>query len=338
MTGRKKILLIGGSMNQTTMVTKIARHLSHHDLWFTPFYTTGVMSYLESQGFLEWTVAGSKHQQRSMEFLLDQGFQVDLRGSQGDYDLVITSTDLFIQSNIRRTKMILVQEGMTDPDNIAYYLARYAGLPRYLASTSTFGLSDHYVRLCAASDGYRDHFVSRGIQRSKVEVTGIPNFDNCAELLKTPFELMDREYVLVATSDSRETFKYENRRQFIRNAVRIADGRELVFKLHPNEKVDRATSEIRKWAPDAHIYHGMSIDPMIAHCSALITRFSSVVYIGIALGKEVHSEFPLEELQRRCPIQNGGRSAESIAAVCESVLEEGREFVSFSGFQAAWGS
>jgi hypothetical protein len=44
--------------------------------------------------------------------------------------------------------------------------------------------------------------------------------------------------------------------------------------------------------------------------------------VGIALGKEVYSDFPMEELRRMCPIQNGGRSAASIAEVCTEVLHE----------------
>ena len=136
-----------------------------------------------------------------------------------------------------------------------------------------------------------------------------------------PFELQDRKYVLVATSDARETFKYENRKKFIRYAQEIAGERDLVFKLHPNEDVKRATQEIAAWAPEAFVYHGRSIDPMIAHCDALVTRFSTVVYIGMALGKTVYSEFPLEQLKRMTPIQNGGLSALNIASVCEEVLQ-----------------
>ncbi len=40
-------------------------------------------------------------------------------------------------------------------------------------------------------------------------------------------------FVLVATSDMRETYKYENRKKFIKKAYKIADGRQLIFKLHP---------------------------------------------------------------------------------------------------------
>ena len=307
-------------MNQTTMMVQISRHLDQHDLWFTPHYTDGLLHKMEQRGLLEWTVAGHKHQQRAIDYFDDQGLQVDLRGEQHEYDLVVTCADLFVPRNIRHKRIVLVQEGMTDPENLAFYLVKYLKLPRYLASTSTFGLSNAYVRMCVASNGYRDHFIRKGVRPEKIVVTGIPNFDNCAKLYDEPFELQNRKYVLVATSDARETFKYENRKKFIRYAQEIAAGRDVVFKLHPNEDIRRATLEIAEWAPEATVFHGRIIEPMIAHCDALVTRFSSVVYIGMALGKPVYSDFPLEQLQRMTPIQNGGRSAENIAVVCEEIL------------------
>lgn len=318
MHNAKKILLICGSMNQTTMMVQIARHLQHHDLWFTPHYTDGLLYVMERNGLLEWTVAGKRHQQRAVDLLESEGLNIDLRGERHDYDLVITCADLVVPKNIRHKRIVLVQEGMTDPENLAYYLVKYLKLPRYFASTSTFGLSDSYVSMCVASEGYRDHFVRKGVRPEKIVVTGIPNFDNCAKYRELPFE--HKDFVLVATSDSRETFKFENRRKFILRAREIANGRQLIFKLHPNEVIDRAVSEINLWAPEALVYHSRSIDPMIAHCSTLITRFSSCVYVGIALGKEVYSDFPIEHLQRMCPIQNNGTSAMRIAEVAEDVL------------------
>ena len=309
-------------MNQSSMMTQVGSHLSHHDVWFAPFHTDGLMKVFEKGRLLEWTVAGKQHQSRSIAHAREAGFAIDEHGDRNRYDLVVTTSDLYLQKKIRRSDIVLVQEGMTDPDNLAYYLVRYLGLPRYLASTSTFGLSDSYVKLCVASHGYRDHFVSRGVKPEKIEVTGIPNFDNCRSALDEPFELKGEEYVLVATSDARETFKYENRKRFIRRAQEIADGRRLVFKLHPNEKVGRAKKEIEKWAPEALVFADRPIEPFVANCEVLITRFSSVVYLGIALGKEVYSEFPISKLKSMCPLQNGGRSAESIAAVCEDVLSQ----------------
>jgi hypothetical protein len=171
----------------------------------------------------------------------------------------------------------------------------------------------------AASGGGYD-WTTKGSLASKVIVTGIPNFDNCVEYYDTPFE--HRRHVLVATSDARETYKYENRKAFIHECLDIAFGRTLVFKLHPNEQVDRAVAEIRQHAPHAHVYHSGDINPMIAHCDVLITKYSTVVYIGMALGKEVYSAFPLEQLRKLTPLQNGGRSALAIADVCREVMDE----------------
>ncbi len=180
------------------------------------------------------------------------------------------------------------------------------------------GLSHAYERFCVASEGYRDLFVSRGVHRERMVVTGIPNFDNCAVWNNNDFP--HNNYVLVATSDSRETFKLENRRKFIEQAVEIASGRPLIFKLHPNELVDRATAEINRYAPGALVIPRGNINPMIANCETLVTRFSTVVYVGIALGKEVYSEFNLDNLYKLAPIQNGGTSSANIANVCRDVF------------------
>jgi hypothetical protein len=61
-----------------------------------------------------------------------------------------------------------------------------------------------------------------------------------------------------------------------------------------------------------------------------------VVYIGIALGKKVHSWFDVEELKRLAPIQNGGTSAKNIAQVCSRFIEyDGRkeDFVADFAFE-----
>lgn len=95
----------------------------------------------------------------------------------------------------------------------------------------------------------------------------------------------------------------------------------MLFKLHPNEKKERAIKEIRKYAPaDALIFQEGNTHHMIANCSELITQYSTVVYTGIALGKKVHSWFDLDTLKRQVPIQNQGTSALNIAQVCRDFL------------------
>ena len=210
---------------------------------------------------------------------------------------------------------------MTDPENFMYYLVKALKLPRWLASTSTTGLSHAYDKFCVASEGYRDFFITKGIKPQKICVTGIPNFDNCKQYYNNDFP--HKNYVLVATSDTRETYKYENRKKFIRNAVKIANGRQLIFKLHPNELVERATKEINQYAPHALVFPQGKIEEMIANCDVLITRFSSVVYVGLALEKEVHSDFDINLLKKLMPIQNDGTSAKNIAQVGEELIETG---------------
>lgn len=320
-THKKKILFICGSMNQTTMMVKIARHLLHsYDCWFTPYYTDGYIRVLEERHMLEWTVAGYRHKTRAEAYVRSEGLQIDPRGQNNAYELVVTCSDLVVPRNILRSKIVLVQEGMTDPENATYHLVRKLRLPRYLASTATFGLSHAYDVLCVASEGYKQHFVDKGVHPSKIRVTGIPNFDNCVEYAEQPCELQD--FVLVATSDSRETFKYENRKAFLHRAGQIAAGRQLVVKLHPNENHERAQREIDKYVPGTIVLTGGPIEPLIARCDALITKYSSCVYVGIALGKEVFSDFPLESLRRMCPIQNGGTSAWQIAQECQRLIDD----------------
>ncbi len=94
----------------------------------------------------------------------------------------------------------------------------------------------------------------------------------------------------------------------------------MIFKLHPNENWKRASAEILRFAPGSLIYTDADINPMIANCDVLITVYSSVVYVGMALGKEVYSDFSMSFLQQLTPIQNGGNSAREIARIARHAL------------------
>jgi hypothetical protein len=59
------------------------------------------------------------------EFLADHHLQVDYGGRTQSYDLVMIGTDLLVPCNIRNAKMVLVQEGMTDPEDMTYHLGRW---------------------------------------------------------------------------------------------------------------------------------------------------------------------------------------------------------------------
>jgi hypothetical protein len=317
---RKKILFICGSINQTSQMHKISMHLPEYDHFFTPYYADGFVRKMKEWGLLDFTVLGNKLAGRCLAYLRTHDLRIDYGGTAHSYDLVLTCSDLVVPGNIRDRRVILVQEGMTDPENLLYHIVKALRLPRYLASTAMTGLSMCYDYFCVASEGYRDLFINKGVDPATLRVTGIPNFDNCAEFLANDFPHHD--YVLVATSDARETFKYENRRKFIAQCVDIAGGRQLIFKLHPNEKVARATAEINRWAPGALVFTSGNTDHMIANCDVLVTKYSSVVYAGIALGKEVYSYFDLDSLHRLAPRQNGGTSARAIAEVCRHAIED----------------
>jgi hypothetical protein len=318
---RKRVLFVCGSLNQTTQMHQIARHLEDYEQAFTPYYCEGALEALRRRGALEFTVLGEKLRARCLDYLHTQGLRVDLGGVRGPYDLALTCCDLLVPHNLRATPLVLVQEGILDPPGPALELCRRLPfLPRWLAGTATTGLSLAYDRFCVASEGYREHFIALGVPAERLEVTGVPNFDDCRRYLDNDFP--HRGHVLVCTSDARETFKRDDRRAFIAGAARLARerGRPLVFKLHPNENEARATAEIRRHAPGALVYARGSAEHMIANCDVLVTQWSSTVFVGLALGKEVHSYFDLEHLRRLLPVQNGD-AARRIADVCRGLVE-----------------
>ena len=219
---------------------------------------------------------------------------------------------------------MFVQEGMTDPLNWwARLVQRATNFPILAIGTALNGMNNCCDLYCVASAGYAAHFARIGVSPEKLAVTGIPNFDDVARLRHNDFP--HRGYVLVATSDMRETYRPDNRRRFIARAVAIAAGRPLIFKFHPNENMARATAEVEKWAPPGtRIFTSGHTEGMIANCAELITQYSTVAYVGLALGIPTHSYFDIEDLRRKLPWQNGGSSARRIADLC-------RQYVAFAG-------
>ena len=319
MNPKKTILFICGSVNQTTMLHAISSYLKDYDSYFTPYYTNGLLKLPLWLGLLNFSVLGGKLKKLTENYIKEHNLKMDYEGKLNDYDLVVTCSDLMVQKNIKNKKVILVQEGMTDPETLAYHIVKFLHLPRYLGGgTASTGLSDTYNVFCVASEGYKDLFVKKGCNPEKICVTGIPNFDNSNEYLKNDFP--HQKYALVCTSDSRETYKTENRKKFILKAHEIAKGRQIIFKLHPNENVSRAKREIKKWAPGSLVYTSGNTNYMIANCDVLIAKYSSVAYIGLVLKKEVHSLFDMDELIELTPIQNSGTSAKNIAEVCKRFM------------------
>ncbi len=323
---QKKILFITGSINQTTQMHQIAKQLPEYDCWFSQIFVDSpfIQWVLDKTDFLAKTVLSGQFKANSEKFCLENGLQMDYKAKKNQYDLVVYCSDMIIPDRLLQRKTIWVQEGMVDEYNFFSKIIKKLNLPRYWAiGTALNGSSNLCDIYCAASKGYKERFSNIGTKAHKILVTGIPNFDNCEQYLENDFPLHD--YVLVATSDSRECFRPEDRIGFIKDCVEKAAGRQLIFKLHPNEIMERAVAEIKENTPEETlIYTSGNINPMIANCEEFITQYSSAVYVGMALGKKVHSYFDKEELERQMPIQNKGTSAKNIAQVC-------RDFLAFKG-------
>jgi hypothetical protein len=318
----KHVLLIGGTLNQTKAMLAVGAHLSQHGhaCAYTPFYADGLLQWAADRGWLDFTALAGRLRDRAHRCLQDAGVPIDDRGTGRDFDLVVTCTDLVIQKNLRGRKVVLVQEGLTEPEGITYLAVRYLGLPRVMANTAAFGLSHHYAAFCVASHGYRDLYRRKGVRPDSMIVTGIPNFDHAERLRDNHFP--HRDFVLVCTSNARETFKRDNRLRFLRDALRIADGRPVIVKLHPGERHDRAIREVHQVAPEALVLTDGNTEEMIANAGVVIAQYSTVVFTAAALGKELHSYLDPDMIRRLLPIQNGGRSAAAIAGVCLDLMHD----------------
>ena len=300
------------------MMHQIARQLAEYNCFFTPYFADGIEDFTARLGLLNFTVLGGRHMQETNAYLANHHLKVDDRGADHKYDLIVTCSDLIVQNNIRGKRLVLVQEGITEPEGFVYQLVRRFNLPRYLANTATNGLSDAYDIFCVASHGYREHFIKKGVRPEKLAISGIPNFDNLSTLYDNDFPF--RNYVLVATSPLRETFRPDDRMAFLHRCVQIANERPLIFKLHPTENVERATREVHRLIPEAQVFAHGNVNPMIANASAVITQQSTCTFVAVALGKEVHTSLNINELKRLLPIQNGGISAHKIAEISRRLL------------------
>jgi hypothetical protein len=315
----KNILLIGGTLNQTKAMVAIGNELTDHNCYHTPFYCDGHLLRASQRGQLDFTVLAGALRERTVEYMRQTKVPIDDRGEARGYDLIVTCSDLILQDNIEDKRIVLIQEGLTEREGFLYWLVTHLGVPRAFANTAAFGLSDGYEVFCVASVGARNLFRAKGIRESKMVVTGIPNFDEVNEYLNNDFPY--RDFVLICTSNARETFKWHDRMRFLRDAVNIAAGRPVIFKLHPAEQHDRATREIRSMAPDALIMANGNTEHMIANCAALVAQYSTVAFTAALLGKEVHSYIEPDYLRQALPIQNGGTSARNIAEVCRACFD-----------------
>ena len=328
----KKALYLIGSPNQTTQMHRVAQLLEEeYEPYFSQLYYDGWMrgfyKWLLRNNILEKTIVQGQIKEKADRYIEQHQLRRDFENREygHDYDLIVCCSDIVVPwPLLQRTKSVFVQEGMTDPMHLwARLVKRFTNFPILAIGTSLNGMNNCCDVYCVASPGYAEHFEKIGVDKDKLIVTGIPNFDDIEKLRNNSFPL--RDYVLVATTDMRETFRPDNRKKFIEHATRIAAGRPMIFKFHPNEVMERATAEVQKYAPPGTlIYTNGNTEEMIANCAELITQYSTVAYVGLALGIPVHSYFDVDDLKRKLPVQNGGTSARRIADIC-------RQFGRFQG-------
>ena len=328
-----RVLFVCGSPNQTGQMLQISRALPEVEAWYTPYYADRPHHFgILKVGWFEPAINGHKRRGICADELNRRGLRIDLGAERNDYDLWICPNDAIVPDGISRIPWILVQEGIMEQPNWRTWVWRKTRLmPRGIATTAVFGLTKQYEKFCVASEGYRAQFLAGGISPEKLVVTGIPNFDDFARFKDNDFP--HHGYVLVCTSDGRETMMKVDRPALLKRSVQIAAGRQLVFKLHPNENRERATREILAIAPNALVFADGNAEEMVANCDVLITEHSSLTFCGLALGKEVHTNLPLEQVEALLPVQNR-RAAEEIADVLRGVLRSrGRKLEERTGAQ-----
>src|SRR4030042_2806742 len=153
---RKRIFFICGSMNQTTQMHQISKHLPEYEHAFSPYYCDGLHEIFRRRGLMEFTIIGDKLASRCRMYLENHNLPIDYQGKNRPSDLVVTCSDVYLQKNIRDNRIVLVQEGITDPESMMFHLVkRLRFLPLWWAGTSTPGLSDAYRAFCVAGEGHR---------------------------------------------------------------------------------------------------------------------------------------------------------------------------------------
>jgi hypothetical protein len=304
-----------------------------YDCWFSQFYPDYEFEKWPLRaGLLESTIMSGHFKAKADKYLADHGLQSDYMALKNDYDMTVLCTDLIVSRKAKKAKTVWVQEGMIDELTPWSKVVKMSGfIPRYLAmGTALNGSSNLCDIYCVGSEGYKNFFKKMGTDLDKMVVTGIPNFDNIPLFANNNFP--ERDYVLVATSDIRECFRKDDRIGFLNRCKEIVGDRKVLFKLHPNELKDRAIAEIKSvFGDDAVVYTDGNSNHMVANCQELITQYSTLVYVGIVLGKKVHSYFDLNELYQLVPEQNEATSARRIAEICQGYIEfkgSGKEFLS----------
>lgn len=321
MKNKKKILFYCGSINQTSQLFQVSQFLSDdYDCWFTPPYAENWERYVIAAGLVDFAIVGRPRVRQCLDFLEERNLQIDYKlKSSRDFDLVYLCTDIYQPESYSRYRRIVVQEGFVIPEDWRGPVLRRMDWPYGWGDTQLTALTDKYDYFCTAGEGYRQFFIDRGAHPDKLIATGVPNFDNLTKHLDNDFP--EKDFALIITSSIREAVGREDRPAYIRYALEKADGRPVIFKLHPLEKHDRAIREIRRITSEGQILTSGNTEHMIANSSCVIARASSVIMTALALDKEVYSpEYSDETIKLFRPLQNGGASAEKIADL-------GRKFI-----------
>src|SRR5437764_888906 len=107
---RRKILFITGSMNRTSQMYQISRHLADFDCWFSQLFPdTGLLKTLvKYTNLADGTIIANHFRTKSEKYLQQQGVQIDYEGNKHKYELVVFCTDMIVPKKFRQTKTIWV--------------------------------------------------------------------------------------------------------------------------------------------------------------------------------------------------------------------------------------
>src|SRR5258708_4991371 len=172
MSRRKKILFVIGSPNQTSQMHQVASQLPDYDCYFSQVYSKHpFISRVVRSGLLDNTIFAGEFKRKADAYLLQNNLRNDYARSiyYNNYDLALLCTDLLVTKELRKIKTIWVQEGMTDPLTSWGKWTRRLGLPPYLALNTAFnGTNNNCDIYCAASEGYKQQFIHRGTEGSRI--------------------------------------------------------------------------------------------------------------------------------------------------------------------------
>ncbi len=136
----RRVLFIGGSLNQTTILHKIALCLPEMQCSFTPFFAEGFHSILCKTGLLDHTIMCGAHRQATIQYIQDHNLLLDEGGRNGPFDLILTCTDLIVQPSLKGiSNHIGARRKSLKQKALHINWWKTLGLPRLLAKTQLPG-------------------------------------------------------------------------------------------------------------------------------------------------------------------------------------------------------